>query len=452
MRKALLLSCIALIGASTYFTPVSSQVESGTAQIGGSSSSSGETSTLGKVSDLWITHGADFTDGMTADHSSSIFNTLGEAFKGDAKTTHDLFNKTLNLATNSKLSPELADAGKKVAAGLRDSEAKQLAAAGLSDKIADTLDFLDKYTLAVKTAAYLSEGDVTGAVNLWVKDTAKKLLEKVTTLGLGKAGKWLGLKETIGAGLLGTLTGEVISENVIDAWLDRNEQAVRDAEYREKYLNKPWLPAQQVMDDHGNVHTLDPDTYVERGTGLIKRRTPEEQARYEDQQHTKWLDGRTWEGIMNDLASGKINAAQYEEFRSKYSSRDPSKPWDPNAVSLLGAGRFAGSYSGRFAGGGSGSIHFTISGTNVSGTLSGVCTKNPCQGDAVAGSFRGSISDLGIIRTSLTGTLTSTSGFTGSFGFSGSLNGAADGRSAGGEWVGHNKYGDPAGTWSAGKQ
>ncbi len=117
----------------------------------------------------------------------------------------------------------------------------------------------------------------------------------------------------------------------------------------------------------------------------------------------RWLDGKQWGQIVKDLAGGKITAARYDELR------DPNKPWDPNAAGPLGAGRFAGS-------------------------------------------FRGTVSDLRVMRTTLTGRFTDPSEWVGPLSFAGSLDGMLDGKSAGGEWSARNKYGTPAGQWTAAKK
>lgn len=406
---------------------------------------------LGQAAGYWANHGDEHVDVLTADHTGEVFTTFGKANRADAGDAYGAYQKTLGLAQNPKMPGKLADEGLNAASDIRQKVSGMYKVADVADKIANALNYLDKYTLVVKSAAYLSEGDLTGAVNVWFKDYAKKLMEKAGTLGLDKLVGKMGVKNPLWTGMLGTVAGEAGSEYVVEDWLEKQEAKVREAEYKDRYLNKPWMPAKQWIDESGVVHTLEPDNYVDPETGLIKRRSPEEQTRYEDQLHTKWLDDKRWLAIMNDLAAGKITADRYEELRRNFRDRDPTRPWNPDAIDPLGVGRYGGHYSGKFWGGGAGSVQFTITGHDVSGTISGVCSKNPCIGDPVSGSFSGNVSDLGVIKTRLTGHFQIEDKLIGPLGFSGNLNGMADGKTAGGDWVGRNKYGSPSGQWSAGK-
>ena len=99
--------------------------------------------------------------------------------------------------------------------------------------------------------------------------------------------------------------------------------------------------------------------------------------------------------------------------------------------------------------GGASSVPRMRTSVAVSGTVSGVCSKNPCQGDPVHGSFTGTVSEMGMIKTHLTGSFDIKDPLIGPLGFSGSLNGMVDRTGGAGDWSGHNKYGDPAGKWHA---
>lgn len=438
---ALALSGIALAGIAA--APLAAQSSAGTPQVSQGTANLGPQSPQDPASllgDLWMTHTPGATEVISADHNSAAASEFGKALIEGNGAEAQLRRRLAQLASDPRMSPGLRKEGLDAAKDLKTTIANNEKWGGRFETLGKLLEVIDITSTLAKAAGYAAERDATGAANVLFKELSKKLLE-----GIGMAGlSWIP-----GGQVLGTVAGEQIYEGYVEKELEKRENEVRAAEYAEKYLNKPWLPVNQVMDDRGNVRTIDADMYIDKETGQIKRRTPEQQALYEEGMKTRWLDGNRWAGVMRDLAEGKIDQARYDELRENYANRDPSRPWNPDAADPLGAGRFAGSYVGRFSGGGAGTIRFTISGTSVSGSLSGVCTKNPCINDAVSGTFNGSVSDLGMIRTSLNGAIDSSTGFKGHFPFSGSLDGVVDRTGGAGQWVGHNKYGSPAGSWQA---
>ncbi len=443
MNRKLLLAGAMLALTLIALQPIAAQVSQGTQNIGTPGGPAQDAQVPDPLSSLyngWMDHTPTVTEVISADHNGAAIGDMAKALQGGDPQKQALIKQLTKLTYDPKMSPELAKEGRETMQGLRQDIKDQQARGAKLDTLSKVLDMIDLTSTLAKASGYAAEGDATGAANTLFKELTKKLLEGAGTLALG----WIP-----GGQLVGTLAGEQAFEGYIEKELDKREQAVRDAEYRDKYLGKPWLPVNQVMDDHGNVHNLEPDMYFDKATGLIKRRSPDEQALYEEGMHNKFLDGQRWNRIVQDLANGKIDRARYDELRESYANRDPNRPWNPDAAEPLGAGRFAGSYSGSFSGGGSGSIHFTIEGTAVSGTVSGVCSKNPCQGDPVHGSFTGTVSEMGLIKTHLTGSFDISDPLIGPLGFSGSLNGMVDRTGGAGDWSGHNKYGDPSGKWHA---
>jgi hypothetical protein len=426
-RKAML----ALCAAAAITLPSSAQISEGTAQLG---SQGTDPSGL-----YW--HGVPAaTDAATHDWIGGGLDDYAKAAKQDQATLLASARDLRQRAANPKMLPSLKAEGL-AEAGAEEAQAAGAAKqAGFVQKIGKVLEIIDIVSTTSKASAYAAEGDFSGATNILVKETAKKLMEGAAMAGLS----WLP-----GGQLIGALAGEKAFEGNVEPILDANEKAVRDQEYADKYSNKPWLKPNEIIDTSGRMRVLPPDMYIEKGTGLIRRRSPEDQKAYENEQRTTWLDNQKWVAIVQDLADGKINQARYDELRESFRNRDITQPWDPNAPALFGAARFAGTYSGRFSGGGTGSIHFTVDGHSVSGTLSGVCTTPPCENDPVSGSFHGSITDNGVITTSLTGHFNIEDKLIGPLGFAGSLNGDVLGRSAKGEWDGKNKYGKPSGSWLA---
>lgn len=450
MSRKPLFAGMALAALAFAIQPIAAQigqsaqgVSQGTPNIsspGGPSQDALAPGPIGTIYDIWMTHTPTVTEVISADRNSAAAGEFGATLSAGDEGANKLARRLSGLASNPKMSPELRKEGLAAAKDIRQGLETQKKVGGAFETLSKLLEVIDLTSTLSKAAAYASERDATGAANVLFKESAKKLLQ-----GIGMAAmSWLP-----GGQIIGTMAGDKIFEDHVEKELERREQEVRDAEYAARYLNKPWLPVNQIMDERGNVRTIDADMYFDKESGLIKRRTPEAQAAYEDGMKTRWLDGKRWADVMQDLANGKIDQARYDDLRESYRNRPPGRPWDPDAADPLGAGRFAGTYTGRFSGGGSGSLRFTISGTSVSGTLSGVCSTHPCIGDPVSGSFSGTVSDLGMIRTSLKGNFTIKQAIIGNVSFSGSLNGVVDRTGGAGEWSGRNKWGNPTGSWSA---
>ena len=129
--------------------------------------------------------------------------------------------------------------------------------------------------------------------------------------------------------------------------------------------------------------------------------------------------------------------------------RDRKHALDPLVAQYasLTAASFDGYYKGSFSGGASGSFSFTVSGSRISGSMSG-----SHKGDAIRGSFKGTVDSAGNISAKNTGTLTDSSSMKlGTFSFSGMVKGRISGSIGSGSWTAKNKWGAPAGSWSASK-
>lgn len=426
-RKAVAAIC----AAAALALPSSAQISETTAQLGAQGTD---------PSGLYWQGVPAATDAVTHDWISGGFDDYAKAAKHDQATLIASAQDLRQRAANPKMLPSLSAEGI-AAAGSEEAQAAGAAKqATFAQKVSKVLDIIDIVSTTSKASAYAVEGDFSGATRILVGETSKKLMEGAAMAGLS----WLP-----GGQMVGAFAGEKAFEAYVDPVLAANEKAVRDQEYTDKYSNKPWLKPSEIIDDSGHTRVLPPDMYVERGTGLIRRRSPEAQIAYESDQRNAWLDNQKWVAIVADLATGKISQARYDELQESFRNRDITQPWDPNAPALFGVARFAGSYSGRFSGGGAGSIHFTVDGHSVSGTMSGVCTTPPCENDPVSGSFHGSITDNGEITTSLTGQFNIEDKLVGPLGFTGSLNGDVLGKGARGQWDGKNKYGTPSGSWLA---
>ncbi len=114
----------------------------------------------------------------------------------------------------------------------------------------------------------------------------------------------------------------------------------------------------------------------------------------------------------------------------------PTTPAPP--VTHPATASFDGTYGGTVSGASTGTVQFTVSGTSVTGTVSGKYGQ-----DAYRASLSGTLDrSTGELSTKLAGDVTGTP-------FQGGLKGRIQGSSASGDWHARNQYGNPTGTWQA---
>lgn len=429
------LSCALLSGTAITTAALEAQVAQGTAAI----SVSNDPGFFNSAYDFYNKNTAEVTDILTKDYVGEGINSYANALHNQAGKTVDSAAKTYALSFNKKLSPELVKEGR-VASKQGLADAKGLVNdSNFVKNVGKALDAINFVSVGAQGLGYLAEGDFKGAVGVVFQEGTKKII----TGGGAAALSWIP-----GVGpFLGSFAGDQFFSRVVKGEMEAYENGRRDSDYAQKYLNKPWLTPVLLMDENGKVTELEPDMYLDKNTGLVKRRTPEAQKAFEEGQRVKWKDGLEWGKIVTDLAEGKISEQRYDQLLADYRNRDPLQPWDPSKVPINDVARFAGSYSGRFSGGAQGSVSFTVNGNAVNGTVSGACIVKPCSGDAITAGFSGSVSDQGIMTTSLSGHFVQ-----GKLGFAGSFNGVLQEGGGSGTWSGGNKYGTPTGNWSAGRQ
>jgi len=114
----------------------------------------------------------------------------------------------------------------------------------------------------------------------------------------------------------------------------------------------------------------------------------------------------------------------------------PTTPAPP--VTTPSTTSYDGTYSGTVSGASIGTVQFTVSGTSVTGTVSGKYGQ-----DAYRATLSGTLNrSTGEISTKLAGDVTGTP-------FQGGLKGRIQGNSASGDWHARNQYGNPTGSWQA---
>lgn len=288
------------------------------AQVAGGTSSLNPKSDTELVSDV-----SQWNDNFSADRNQAIFKDLAKQFKDGAASDLSMANKLRLVIYSPNLSPQSREQAIKDLLTTQESQTKQLKSAALSEKVANVLKALNLFGTGVKAITYVTEGDYTGAKAVVINEFIKSVLA-----GSGAAaGTWIP-----GGQFVGASAGEYVHEKYVQKTIEDYENAVRNSEYADKYLGKPWLHPELIIDDKGNVRELPNNQYMNKWGNIITR-TPDEQKAYEDSMHTGWLNEKKWLQVEKDFANGKINPEQYSQLRAQWKMHNPNVRWNP-----LGAG------------------------------------------------------------------------------------------------------------------
>lgn len=307
-------------GASRSIFPsaqnATSMMEKGLLKAGDFATSAPFTSAVGAI-----------TEGAIKD-AADLRQALKEARTSGAEGLRSL-ERRLSGIDNPELRGLLDDTRTKIKAeldGLEKSAARAAAQGSFLARLGDALDILDFVSVAAQSAGYLAEGDTTGAVGVVLNDLAKKGAEGTGTF----LTSWVP-----GGPVFGSWAGTNFYETHIQPELEAREQAVRDEKLRRAVANKPWLVPQEYMDSSATIRPLDADEYIERGTGLVKRRSPEDQASYERIKFVQWRNDTAMMQIEADHAAGKITDAQLRSLQVSFSQRSFATPWVPRGYETL---------------------------------------------------------------------------------------------------------------------
>lgn len=233
------------------------------------------------------------------------------------KTDNPAFKTSLDQ-TRGKISAEL-DALDKGA----DAAERQ---AGFLSKLGNALTVLDFVSVAAQGAGYLYEGDATGAAGVVANEAAKKTAEAVGAFGFSWAP---------GGAVYGSWGGNKAWEKYVKPVIDAREQAMREAELKRQIANKPWLEEKEFLDANGHSRRMAVDEYIDRDSGLVKRRNPADQAKFEATAHAKWKSQKAMAEVEADHAAGRIDDQALREAQTSFRNRDPGVPWEPPGFALI---------------------------------------------------------------------------------------------------------------------
>ena len=263
-------------------------------------------------------------------------NAYGEMAQEFIKETAEKKAKDPNVAKfTDKLKPKVPDsnAAVKTAKNLekvsqpydakissaKDSLDSTRKAGTVLSKLGSFLEMLDVVSIAAESAGYLVEGDTTGAKGALWRGGTKKAAEGAGAM----AGSFVP-----GGSIVGAWAGNEVWEENVKPVIDQREDDERFEKLKRKTLKKPWLTPQEYMDSKGNVRDLEFDEYVDSNTGIIRRRSPEDQEEFERAEREAWSKQKDWERIKKDYKAGKISD---EVFNMAYQTQDPFDKYDVKA-------------------------------------------------------------------------------------------------------------------------
>ena len=240
----------------------------------------------------------------------------------DAGQQRALAARLYELASDPRMSPELKREGLRKAVELQISSPGTEKAASYADGVAKVLQRINMVSVGMKALGYVVEGDFTGAAGVLVQEATKSGM----ATGGGLAGSWVPGGQFIGANL-----ADYAHDQYVKQAIDSYENAIRDKAYADKYIGKPWLTPQIILDRDGKVRALPIDQYMDK-QGVIRTRSPEEQAAYEKQAATDAASARRWAEVERDFKAGKISPEQYAQLRGQYAMRNRAAKWNPQGA------------------------------------------------------------------------------------------------------------------------
>ncbi|MFH1435410.1 MAG: hypothetical protein ABIJ56_06810 [Pseudomonadota bacterium] len=275
-----------------------------------------------------------------------------------------------------------------------------------------------------RVAGHLSVGDKTGA--------AYSLLDELLKNGAAAAGAMIGAPIPFLGPVMGALAGEELHKKYGSKFLENRVQDILDEEARQKY-SVPYLP-QETFISQGRTRVLEPDQYYDWKTGLVGRRTPAEQRKYEEYYRQQYRERATsthpLDVAYRDYKNGTISYKDLLKKVNGYGASEEKKKYEAALAAKLFNTLYGGSYKGRFSGKATGSIKFTLKDNKISGSISGVF-----KGDPISGSFSGKVGNDGKFSTAVSGTFTGPPNMDNrTVPFTGTVSGGVIGSTGSGNW------------------
>ncbi|MBK7586179.1 MAG: hypothetical protein IPI67_39095 [Myxococcales bacterium] len=196
------------------------------------------------------------------------------------------------------------------------------------DKLKKLAQIIDIVSTGAKVAGNLAEGDTQGAKHALVDDVCKK----VCAAGGAAALSWI---PGVGS-IAGAAGGEEAYKKYLKPLLDKRDQELREKAAKDAQLDQ-WVPREQVIDSQGKVRELERDMYFDPASGLIKRRPPQEQEKWEAQKKREFFDGRKLDAIHKDYLAGKLPRSEFDKALSDFKKRDPLAVWEPPKLEYTAA-------------------------------------------------------------------------------------------------------------------
>lgn len=260
------------------------------------------------------------TDVLTHEGTGKAVEEIGKSCNENQQVLDSLAAKVQQAANKPGQSAAVRTKGLDLAKEANKTSGAYGTVSRWTDKAVTVLKVIDFVSTTAKAAGHLAEGDRIGAVGVVVDDVAKKGAAALGAFGLS----WIP-----GVGpVVGSAAGEELHKKYLAPVIADRVDKVRVAEAKEKMLG-PNIPGEKVMDSQGNVRTLPPDMFVNRETGNIERRTPEQQQAYEKKYRDDLKEAANSNHPLaqaaRDLQDGKITDKEFDRIVDQYNNPDKNK-------------------------------------------------------------------------------------------------------------------------------
>ncbi len=251
-------------------------------------------------------------DVFTGDTAQEGVKEFGEACRQNARELETLRSAVATRASQPGLDPARVTQGRVLEKEGAQAVAQSSRLARWAHNAGRLMNAIDVVSPLARTAGRLYEGDRPGAMSELASEGLKKVEVAIGTTG-GSI--------VPGGSIAGAAAAEWAHDRYVKPAIERAADQQREQEARERLLG-PNIPGEQVIGPDGRVRTLPPDMYVDRETGNVRQRSPEEQRDYERQ----WRDDRRrakesihpLDRAAEDLREGRIDQDEFDRRVAEY--------------------------------------------------------------------------------------------------------------------------------------
>ncbi len=268
----------------------------------------------------------DVVDVLAGDTAQAGVKEFGDACRGNAREMEGLRQAVSVRAAQRGLDRAKAARGQALEKEGQRAAASAGRLADWAKKAGAVMKTIDIVGPVARAAGHYYEGDRAGAMSELVGEGLKKVAVAAgTTAG----------SVVPGGSIVGAAAAEEFHEAFVRPQMERTADRAREKEARERLLGprgQPNAPSEQVMGPDGHVKTLPRDMEVDRGTGNVRQRSPEEQAAHE----REWREDRRraaesihpLDEAAKDLREGRISEEEFDRRVAEFNKEHPQTPAD----------------------------------------------------------------------------------------------------------------------------